>query len=451
MWRGLRVGLLSVLAFGGEAAAQVSTPQKEGDWWTRASVFTTKHYALKSDIADADLKILATHMDNTFESYMALFSQLPIRLQRPARLYLYLFADQQDYLTVLPAHFGVPGAGSWGMCISRGPEISLVGYRPREMKTVEQMKPLLQHEGFHQVARHLFSGLPMWADEGMAEFFERGVMVGSTLALGECSEHDKKYLLEAMQGNRIQPFDRFFAIDNAHWNEVVRTSKSHEAQDMYFQAWSMVHYFTFTENCKYYRNFLAFLVQLNTPRADWKRAFVNAFGTPDFRAIEQRWQEYVKSIPTTNYRETTWRLEFLAAGMSKLHSQDVHPASFDELKSKLQEIQFEHTSSLFSQSRPMKASDERLFAPPGSAEPKPKFVLADGRGRPIDESQPRRDTKALSIVSTGLEPQIFIARPLARSRQLEYTFAVERAKTAESKGTRKPAGSKQAEASRRSP
>ena len=166
-------GLAAVALSPDPASAQTPPPAASGDWWARAPVRMTKYYAMKTDIPEADAKVLASHMDATFESYMALFSKLPVRVQRPARLYLYLFANQDDYMTVLPARFGTNGEGSWGKCITRGHEISLVGFRGRY--TVEQMKPLLQHEGFHQVASILFPGMPVWLNEGLAEMFERGI------------------------------------------------------------------------------------------------------------------------------------------------------------------------------------------------------------------------------------------------------------------------------------
>jgi hypothetical protein len=415
-------GLASMLAMGGLALAQSPspTPPPTGDWWARAPVRMTKYYAMKTDLSEADAKALALHMDASFESYMMMFSKLPVRIQRPARLYLYLFADQQDYMTVLPARFGTDGAGSWGKCITRGNEIALVGFRGEY--SVEEMKPLLQHEGFHQVASILFPGMPLWVNEGLAEMFERGAMVGNTLALGEYSAHDKARLLKALQGQRIVPFDRFFAVNSAEWGAMVRADS---ADELYLQAWSMVHYFIFTENRKYERNFLSFLVQLNR-RVDWKVAFTTAFGTPDFRAIEQKWLEYIQNTPTTNYRMTTVLLDFLANGLLKLHNKGIHPSSLEELKAKLRDDKFERTVELFGKSIPVSADDDRAFEVPGADGPtKPRFVVIDARGRPIDSRQLRRENTPVGIATTGLGSLTFQAKPLVRAKNVEYVLSAE--------------------------
>ena len=180
----LRQVIVSVVILaGGLPGAQLRAADRAADWWARAAVYQTKYYAVKSDLAPADARALGAHMDATFESYMLLFSKLPIQLRRPARLALYLFADQEDYLVVSAVRFGADAAGSGAQCITRGQQIAITTFRGD--KSIESMKSSLQHEGFHQVARHFFPRLPPWADEGLAVLFGRGVMVGRTLALGE--------------------------------------------------------------------------------------------------------------------------------------------------------------------------------------------------------------------------------------------------------------------------
>ena len=168
-----------------------------------------------------------------------------------------------------------------------------------------------------------------------------------------------------------------------------------------------------------------FLVQLNRG-IDWRAAFLNAFGTPDFRAMERKWQDYVQHTPTTDYRETLRRLEFLAAGMSKLYAQNVHPASFEELKTKLEKIGFEHTSTLFGQSRLISARGSEMFEVPAEGgRRKPRFVLVDGRGHVAEGRQPRNTARPLGIMTTGLEIEQFRATGHVRGHALQYEFSAE--------------------------
>lgn len=403
--------LFAVLATAVTAEAQNPPGQ---DWWLRAPTYRSKYYNIKTDFPPADAKPLAEHLDFTFESYWNLLSRLPIRLQRPAMLDLYLFAKRDDYQNVLRSRFHSDGTGSWGMCITVGNSISLVGWRGEY--SLEQMKPLLQHEGFHQVASQLFAGLPPWANEGLAELFERGVMVDGQLVLGDFPPFDRQRLLQAIAGRRALSLERLLTIDSGQWNEQVRSA---DAQLLYLEAWSLVHFLVFAEQGKYESGYLNFLVMLNR-RADWRQAFVASFGLPDFKAMEAKWLAYLQNTPPSNYRETVRRLKFLTAGMLELHKQGRHPTSIDELRQQLQERRFECEVDLYGKSERFSADDAELFEVPlADGVANRKFVLVEPRGRSTNAAP-------ANLRATGLTPQVFAAECIHRGREYEYTISATR-------------------------
>jgi len=407
------------------AQAQPPAQAPGQDWWNRAPTYRSKYYTIKTDIAPEEAKPLCEHMDATFESYWGLFTKLPIRLQRPASLDLYLFASQDDYMKVLKQRFHDDGTGSWGKCITFGNRISVVGWRGKDSGkdsgkdkySNEEMKLLLQHEGFHQVASHLFTGLPRWANEGLAEFFERGVVVERQLALGEVPAFDRERLLKAVEERKTLPLDRLFSVDGKLWSEQVRAS---DADSLYLQSWSLVHFLVLADQGKYESGFLSFLVQLNR-NVEWRKAFVAAFGMPDFQALETKWLEYVRSRPPTNYRETVCRLKFLAAGMTELHKQGRRPASIAELRQQLQEIKFECEIDLFGKARKLSAADARVFEVPlADGIPERKFVLVEPRGATAGKTA---QSTPPTIVAEGQDPQVFTAQWLRRGREAGYTIS----------------------------
>ncbi len=387
------------------------------DWWARTPVFRSKFYNIKTDLEPDDAKIMAEHMDATFAAYWALFSRLPVRLQRPATLDLYLFANEQDYMNVLALRFKDNGAGSWGKCITSGKSISLVGWKGHH--SLEEVKRLLQHEGFHQVSSHLFTGTPLWAEEGMAELFERGVAVGDQLAVGEFSPRDKAVLMRALEQGGLMPLERFLAVGSEEWSARVQTGA---AELQYLQAWSLVHFLVFAENGKYETQYLNFLVQLNR-RVPWRQAFVASFGVPDFKAMETQYREYLAEVPPSDYRETLDRLEFLAAGMEALREEEIYPTSIDELKAGLQEIGFEHDSELPGEPRRMSAQDVRLFEVPlAKGVPERKFAIVEPRTSGT-AGRSRLVPPPASIVAEGLYPQVFLAEWDRRARPPAYVLS----------------------------
>jgi len=386
-------------------------------WEATATAVPSRYYQFKSDLEKADAEHLAGHMDAVFASYMAIFSKLPVRAKQPARLNLYLFADQKTYNAFLGAKFGHDGEGSWGKCIRWGQSYWLVGWKGDH--SLEEMQALLQHEGFHQVAGQIFPDLPLWANEGLAELFERGVVVGGLLALGEISSGDYRRLHAAIEQDSLIPFDRFFSMSDNEWAAHVRSG---HARLNYLQAWSLVHFLLYAQNGKYEQGFMRFLVQLNRD-IGWQQAFVAAFGMPDFRTMEREWLAYIKEEIPTDYRETVRRLDFLAAGTAKLADEKVFPTSVEELREALRKAKFEHSSALYGEKRTFSASDIEAFTVPGATEdPSRRFVLADRRNRPMTGSKGRLSGPP-KILAVGKMPKSFTATLTKRGREYAYALA----------------------------
>lgn len=421
-------GCLLVLALAASAALAQFPPPGVGpgqptaaapgqDWWARAPLYRSNYYNIKTDLEPAEAKVMAEHMDATFAAYWGLFSRLPVRLQRPATLDLYMFANQQDYMNVLSLRFKDDGTGSWGKCITFGKSISLVGWKGDH--SLDDLKRLFQHEGFHQVSSHLFTGTPLWAEEGMAELFERGIVVGNQLVVGDFPPRDKAILAKAIEGQHTVPLERFLAIGHDEWGARVKMG---DAQTQYLQAWSLIHFLVFAENGKYEMPYLNFLVQLNR-RVAWQQAFVAAFGVPDVKALETKWREYVLATPPSDYRETLRRLDFLAAGMAALRAREVYPASIAELQTELGKIAFEHESNLLGEPERMSASDARLFEVPfAEGTPGREFTLIPPRAA-TGGDRGRQEPPAMTIVAQGLYPQVFLAEWTRRGREAGYVLS----------------------------
>ncbi len=398
--------MLLVLLAGSVAPAQT-------DWWTKARVFRTRYYNVKTDLPEQQAEELATHMDITAQAYALLFAGLKIR--RPAVLDVYLFAEQGDFRQIVRERFGSDPTGSWGQCITRDSNISLVAWRGNH--SVEAMKQLLQHEGFHQFASHLFPGLPSWANEGLAEVFERGVAVNGTIVLGEVTPSDKQFLTAAATSGQLRPFREIITMPSQQWGHQVRQGS---AQLNYLQAWSMTHFLLYGDHGKYQQPFLNFLVALNQG-VRWEQAFVASFGMPDFSVMENLWRRHLQTLAPTDYRETIRRLEFLAAGLVELRKKEIYPQSVGELTAGLQQIKFQHESELFGETRTLSAADANLCEVPyaDSSSRKCTFQLVDNRGRkPKADSEDdrsksklkRRASPPMNIVTDGIEPRDFIVR-----------------------------------------
>lgn len=404
--KSVSIRLLFFLAL--TAFTQSTAAQSAQQWWARSPEFRTRYYRVKTDLGESSARHLAEHMDITFEAYARLFTGLKAR--QPKSLDLYLFADQQDYNSVLREKFRANGTGSWGMAITRRGETSLVAWQGDYSLT--DMESVLQHEGFHQFARYLFPRLPSWANEGLAEVFQRGVEVDGKIILGEVSPRDLTMLFKATKTRQFRSFAQFFTMDQRVWNQHVQYG---EANTNYLQAWCLVHFFLYADEARYQPAFMDFLVGLNR-ELPWQEAFVRAFGTPDFAAMEQKWLDYVAELQPADYRETIRRLDFLAAGMKTLNEQEIYPLSLDELQSAMQKLDFQHDSNLFEKPRNMKADEEKLFRAAAGKTPADqcKFAVVDRKGQLLEKPTEEKalaklhrqiSKRPLRIITVGLEPR----------------------------------------------
>src|SRR5687768_16952936 len=64
-------------------------------WMERAPVWSSKYYAIKSDLPKEELREYAAHLDSTFEAYRKRLSSL--RQNLPASFNVMLFAKRSDY------------------------------------------------------------------------------------------------------------------------------------------------------------------------------------------------------------------------------------------------------------------------------------------------------------------------------------------------------------------
>lgn len=413
-----RLSLLCSIWLLSTSVSLAQNVSRQGNWWQRTPVVRTKYYSLKTDLPRDQAIELSRHMDATCESYYQTFSKLPVRIERPAALGLFLFASQADYISTLSRYFRTDGTGSAGLCIRRGDTISLVGFRGDQ--SPETMKPLLQHEGFHQFASLLFPDIPKWANEGFAEVYERGVAVGGTLMLGEIRPRDVQLLTAAIENGKAMSVGDLMRIESREWNQHVVSGKAHL---QYLQAWSLVQYFLFAEGGRHRTKFLGFLVQLNS-RADWEKAFVSTFGWVDLRQLQKRWLDYCSNMQATDVKQNVREMQYLAAGMMHLRSQQIFPSNMTELAQALADADFEFTSKLYGKHVSLDPTVRLLRA--DNQDAGVQLVFRDSRGRkPSAKYAKQKSPRPLNVRTTGLAPQDLAITWKRRGK--EYSYRIEAA------------------------
>ncbi|MCA9244279.1 MAG: DUF1570 domain-containing protein [Phycisphaerales bacterium] len=251
----------AICVAGGASVAYAQTPMRQ---------YSSKYYEIYTDLEgdalrDADARITA--MAETYYKRTRGFSGT-IRSKMP----FYLFRHAADYYK----RGGMQGSA--GMYNGQ----ALMAIAGKEVTPATWH--VIQHEGFHQFVDRVIGGeIPVWVNEGLAEYFGEAIFTGDRYVTGVIPP-DRLERLRAWigSGNVISVSD-MMRMPHHRWNEQLSIVN-------YDQAWSMVHFLAHAENGKYQKAFESFISAVGKGQ-DWQTAWKRNFGA-DTRAFERKWREY---------------------------------------------------------------------------------------------------------------------------------------------------------------
>lgn len=337
--------------------------------------YNSRSYVIQSDLPADEVRLYAAHMDKVFAEYQARFSSF--RSKRSGPMPLFLFRTQQGYMTYLASH-NIDATNSGGMFFVRANGQGLATFV--EGSTREASYSVLQHEGFHQFAYNYIGGdLPIWANEGLAQYFEDGIIVKNAMKLGIANKQRIDRVRHALETGKAIDFDRLLAISGEEWSATLARDPA-KAVLLYAQSWSVVYFLVHGDNGKYRQAFERYLKLVGSGRES-TRAFPEAFGSSDTAPFRRRWEQFALKQEPDDLTTALSRLEFLSAGLKFLHARnEPAPQNLAELKDRLQRIGFRLTRTSHGMSEDISAADDTNFVyPRGKAEPVPFLLLAPAR------------------------------------------------------------------------
>jgi hypothetical protein len=360
-------------------------------WWDRTPFGDSRHYRIKTDLPADEARELARHLDRIHDAMHNRLGSLPAR--RPVTNLVLVFQHYEDYLYTLRSRFGINAIGTGGVFFVRpeGAAIAVwIGHRPRQ-----RILAVLQHEAFHQFAYSRFGGdLPVWANEGLAMFFEEAVLIGRELIIGQAQPRLIESVQTAIEQERTIPFRDILLMDSQRWQEAILAGS---ASVQYNQSWSIVHFIIYGDGGRYVHAFERYLRLINDGvLAD--RAFLQAFDTERYDLIEAAWKRYMmEDVAPSAFVAALERIEFLAEGLLELSRRGVFkvddesdagadsdgdrprrgragapsragPTTFEELQKALISIDFTVTISVHGATSELSAQDAELFNIPSEEE-----------------------------------------------------------------------------------
>jgi Flp pilus assembly protein TadD len=212
--------LLVVLAV---PAASVGAP---GEWVRLRS----GHFTVEGNVAGRELRAVAQRLEQFRD---VLGRLLPgARLVTPTPLTVVVFAYNRDLKAVSPLFRGKPvDLGGYALVSPFGTSVAM------SLEAGEAAYPTIFHEFGHLLIANAVPRLPLWASEGLAEYYKtfwlsadsRRAIVGQPLSMAQ---------LSLLSGRALLPMSQLLAADGASsiYNDGPDRGR------FYVQCWALVHY-----------------------------------------------------------------------------------------------------------------------------------------------------------------------------------------------------------------
>ncbi|MDQ7780182.1 MAG: DUF1570 domain-containing protein, partial [Planctomycetota bacterium] len=253
-----------------------------GPAWQKRYEKTSAHYVVATDISRARADFYGKHLDLMRTFYAKQFNVDPAAVPKGEVL---IFQTQEGYFTYAE------------LSTDDRAENTLGYYHPfyRQLMLFEDLDMdetlhVLNHEAFHQFIHALIPAIPIWLNEGMAEYFGATTVekdkIAKTAIVLEGRLATLKWALE--YGWTPVPFKQIMLEGQREFYSATPTLK-------YAQAWSMVHFMREKEKTRYgpiLESYVTMLREGKTP----EEAFAATFEKADLARMQSEWLAYIKEL-----------------------------------------------------------------------------------------------------------------------------------------------------------
>jgi hypothetical protein len=275
--------------------------------------FDTPHYMLKTDIPDEYAREADLRMTRMFEEYTRRTASFANAFS--GKFPFIMYENKEDYYK----------AGALGGSAGEFDGSKLMAIAGS--KSTPEVWHTVQHEGFHQfAAMTIRARLPVWLNEGLAEFFGEAIWTGDNFVSGYIPPFRLKLVKKAITEKKWK-FAEMLAMSNEEWNAKL-------TYDNYTQAWAMTHFLAKGDNDKYQRAFSMYINLMNkgqSPNDAW--AIVFGRDVKGFQEKCEKWWMGLPDDPTADLLEKA-EVQSLTSILARAELQGQKFSSFDEFLEK---------------------------------------------------------------------------------------------------------------------
>jgi Tfp pilus assembly protein PilF len=269
MWK--RTALLLSLF----AAALAPARDKPENWLEVRS----QHFAVVTNANEKTGRRIA----DQFERMRSVFHQaLPhVALDNGSPIIVLAIKDEKDFRALEPQTYLAKGQLKLGGLFLRAPDKNYVLMRVEAEG--EHPYAVVYHEYTHLLLSKSAEWLPLWLNEGLAEFYENTDIHEKEVALGQPSFQN----LQLLRESRMLPLATLFAVDtnSPYYHEENKGSI------FYAQLWALTHYL-FVKDNKEKTSHIADYMELLAKNVDAVTAATRSFG--DLKQLQSTLEGYIR-------------------------------------------------------------------------------------------------------------------------------------------------------------
>ncbi|HLD35692.1 MAG TPA: tetratricopeptide repeat protein, partial [Planctomycetota bacterium] len=253
----------------------------KGPLWPIVYEKDTDNYKIKTDISQDKCDLYGAQLETLRKYYADVFA---VKDKSSRKKQVYIFNTQEGYQTY--AEFSTKDSA----------EYTLGYYHPHyqellvfERATKEaQVLHVLYHEGFHMFIDAVLPAIPIWLNEGFAEYFN-----GTELSGGQGKWAITKVGLPI---DRLEDIQKYIELNGMVsfeqiMNETQEEFYGEEVGERYAQAWSMVHFFIHYQQGVYKSTLIDYIKALKAGKSRLQ-AFEDTFKKKDLIKMQKEWMAY---------------------------------------------------------------------------------------------------------------------------------------------------------------
>jgi tetratricopeptide (TPR) repeat protein len=206
------------------ALPSAATPK---DAWVEVR---SPNFTVISNAGEKEARKVADQFEQFREVFHVTFPKWRLDLGKP--LIIFAVKNEDSLKSLLPGYWEQKGRIHPQGIYVPGEDRHFVAVQTN----VETENPyqIVYHEYTHAIINLNFRGLPVWLNEGLAEFYANSMILDKEVEVGKASP----YHLQELQQEQLIPIDQLFAADehSPFYNEANHASM------FYAESWAIVHY-----------------------------------------------------------------------------------------------------------------------------------------------------------------------------------------------------------------